>query len=231
VLAEAIAALHHGMNEGDWTNFTTMRIGSASRVLAAAIAATAWVGLIVQFQATYSQTHSFPLPLSILLAFFTITTNFLVALIFTMIAFRGLPPRFDSIVAGTMLSIAMVGIVNAVFLWGALELSGGSALVDKLLHLATPILAPLFWIFCVRKGSLNWRHPLLWAVYPLLYLTYGMARGNLTGKYAYPFLDAANLGWQRTTLTAFVIAIVFAVVWIDHLAENRRKAVATPNAA
>lgn len=206
-----------------------MEISLTSRIFAAAIAAAAWIGLVVQFQVTYSKTASVPLTLSILLAFFTIITNVLVAIVFTLIAFRRrLPRHFDSIVAGTMLSIAMVGIVNAIFLWGALELSGGSALVDKLLHIATPILVPLFWIFCMRKGSLKFRHPVLWAIYPLLYLAYGMVRGSMTGQYAYPFLDAAKLGWRRTALTAFIIAIVFmacgyAVVLIDHLMARRGK--------
>jgi hypothetical protein len=107
-------------------------------------------------------------------------------------------------------------------LWGALELSGGSALVDKLLHVATPALVPIFWIFFVRKGWLAWRHPLLWAIYPLLYLAYEILRGAATGKYAYPFLDVLRLGWQRTALNAFLIAVGFmvagfALVWIDHL--------------
>jgi hypothetical protein len=222
-----MATLGDEMNARQLGVFTRMGISPASRVFAAAIAAAAWVGLVVQFQVTYSKAASVPLTLWILLAFFTIITNLLVAVIFTLIAFRPSLQRFDSIVAGTMLSIALVGIVNAIFLWGALELSGGSALVDKLLHIATPILVPLFWIFCVRKGGLKWRHPLLWAAYPLLYLAYGMIRGSLTGKYAYPFLDATRLGWQHTALTAFIIAIVFmacgyAVVWIDHLAARKR---------
>jgi hypothetical protein len=218
--------------QGDQTDFRGMNLSPASRIFAAAIAAAAWVGLVAQFQVTYSKTASVPLTLSILLAFFTIITNLLVAIIFTLIAFRrSLSQRFDGIVAGTMLSIAMVGIVNAIFLWRALELSGGSALVDKLLHIATPTLVPLFWIFCVRKGGLKFRHPIFWAIYPFLYLAYGMVRGSLTGQYAYPFLDAAKLGWQRTALTAFIIAIVFmacgyAVVLIDHLVERKKTSLA-----
>ena len=193
-----------------------------TRLFAAVIAAAAWVGLIVQFFVTYSITASIPLTIWILLAFFTILTNLLVAVLFTLIAFNRSPLPSESIMAGTMLSIAMVGIVSAIFLRGVLELSGGSILVDKLLHIATPALVPLYWLSCVRKGDLKWRNPVLWAIYPLLYLAYGMTRGNLTGKYAYPFLDAGKLGWQRTAFTALIISLVFmtcgyAVVCIDHL--------------
>jgi hypothetical protein len=48
-----------------------------------------------------------------------------------------------------------------------------------------------------------------------------MVRGLATGKYAYPFLNIFALGWQRTALNAFFIAVAFmvsgfAIVWIDN---------------
>jgi hypothetical protein len=204
-----------------------MNVGIAGRIFAACIAAAAWIGLIVQWGAIYSATSSVILSLWIIFAYFTIITNLLVSVVFTFIAINRSALRSGWIVAGTMLSIVMVGVINALLLWGALELSGGSALVDKLLHIATPALVPLFWVFFVPKGGLTWRHPLLWAVYPLLYLAYGIARGVVTGKYAYPFLDALSLGWQRTALNAFFIAAAFmvsgfAVVWIDRLSATNR---------
>ncbi len=201
-------------------------VGITARIFAAVIAATAWTGLIVQFWVTYSATSSVIHAFWILFAFFTILTNVLVAVVFTCIAINRTVLRSDWIVTGTMLSIVMVGVINALLLWGALELSGGSALVDKLLHIATPALVPLFWIRFVRKGGLTWRHPLLWAAYPLLYFAYGMARGIATGKYAYPFLNAGTQGWQRTALNAIIIAAAFmlsgyAIVWIDHRIATR----------
>lgn len=203
-----------------------MNVGIAGRSFAACIAAAAWTGLIVQWDALYSANSSVMLSLWIMFAFFTITTNLLVAVVFTCFAINPSVPGSDWILAGTMLSIAMVGVVNALLLWGALEVSGGSALVDRLLHVATPALVPLFWIFFARKGGLTWRHPFLWAIYPLAYLAYAMARGAVTGKYAYPFLNVLSLGWGRTALNAFYIAAAFmvsgfAVVWIDHRIGSR----------
>ena len=203
-----------------------MNVGIAGRIAALFIAATAWIGLIIQWVILYSANSSVLLSLWIMGAYFTITTNLLVAVVFTCVAMHRGMLRSDWILAGTMLSIMMVGVVNALLLWGALELSGGSALVDRLLHIATPIFVVLFWIFFVRKGELKWRHPLLWAVYPLSYLAYGMARGAITGKYAYPFLNMLILGWQRTALNAFLIAVAFmasgyAIVWIDHRIGSR----------
>lgn len=205
-----------------------MSYGTAARASAAAIAAAAWIGLIVQFFSTYSTAGSVFLTLWIVLAYFTILTNILVAVVFTCIAVDcGGGLQSDWIVAGTMLSILLVGIVYALLLRGTMELSGGSAIANELLHVVTPVLVPLFWILCTRKGSLTRKHPLLWAIYPLAYLAYDMARGLTTGKYAYPFLNLSALGWQRTALNAFLIAVAFmisgyAVVWMDNRIGSRR---------
>ena len=206
-----------------------MRVGIAGRVFAACIAAFAWIGLIVQFAELY-RVHSAVTSLWMMFAFFTITTNVLVAIVFSCIALDRGMFRADWIVAGTTLSILLVGVVNALLLWGLLELSGGSVLVDRLLHVVTPACALLFWIFFARKGGLVWRDPLLWAIYPLAYFAYAIARGVTTGKYAYPFLNVLTLGWWRTALNAFYIAVAFmvcgyAMVWIDRRMDSRGRPV------
>ena len=206
-----------------------MSVGIAGRIFAACIATVAWIGLIVQFAELY-RIHSAVMSLWMMFAFFTITTNVLVAIVFSCIVLDRGMLRADWIVAGTTLSILLVGVVNALLLWGLLELSGGSALVDRLLHVVTPACAPLFWIFFARKGGLAWRDPLLWAIYPLAYLVYAIARGVTTGKYAYPFLNVLTLGWSRTALNAFYIAVAFmvcgyAMVWIDRRIGSRGRSV------
>jgi hypothetical protein len=202
-----------------------MSVGVAGRIFAACIAGAAWIGLIVQF-ADLHRANSAATSLWIMFGFFTILTNVIVGVVFSSIAIGRGVLRSDWIVAGTMLSILLVGVVNALLLWGQLELSGGSALVDKLLHVVTPAAALLFWIFFARKGGLAWRDPLLWAIYPLAYLVYGIARGVTTGKYAYPFLNVLTLGWSRTALNALFIAVAFmlcgyAIVWIDRQIGSR----------
>jgi hypothetical protein len=207
-----------------------MKVRMAGRIFAAMIAAVAWAGLALQFADTYSNNSSGMLTLWVIFAYFTISTNAVVAVVFSWVAMDG-GPRSESLiarsmVAGTMLSILLVGIVYALLLPGALELSGGSALVDKLLHKVTPVLVPVYWIIFVRKGGLRWRDPWVWAIYPLGYLLYAIARGLMTGKYAYPFLDVARLGWGWTGLNAFVMALAFMVagygiVWVDRKLGSR----------
>ncbi len=189
----------------------------AGRLAAALIAAVAWTGLLVQFFELLPQNGPVT-ALSTMLSFFTITTNLLVAFVFSALALgRPVSPR---LVAFTMLSIVLVGTVNAALLWGLLELSGGSALVDRLLHVTTPIATLIFWIVFTPKGHLTRRDPLLWAIYPLLYLAYALTRGFSSGRFAYPFLNLSTLGWPRVILNAAVIAAAFlaasfATVWVD----------------
>jgi len=203
-----------------------MNVAIFRRIAAAGIAAFAWAGLIVQFVALYFPNSAAWVALWIMFGYFTITTNLLVAAVFTAIAANRSVLRADWMVAGTMLSILLVGIIYAFLLHGSMELSGGSAVANVILHMVTPILVPLFWIFLLPKGGLTWRHPLLWAIYPLAYLVYGIARGAATGRYAYPFLDVLTLGWTQTALNAVAIAVAFmlagfAIVWIDNRVGSR----------
>jgi hypothetical protein len=243
-----------------------MNTGIAARAAAACIAAIAWAGLALQGVVVYQENSSVLLTLWILFAFFTITTNLLVAVVFTGIAAKAvsqllwsqkgreewfslgenherrrgfglhqLRNRYNRtvfrsawVVAGTMLSILLVGVIYALLLHGLTELSGGSAVANVLVHMVTPVVVPLFWIFFVDKGGLTWRHPFLWAIYPLAYLAYGLTRGAATGKYPYPFMNVLSLGWEKTALNVFCIAVAFmlsgfATVWIDRrLGPTRR---------
>jgi hypothetical protein len=96
-----------------------MNVETAGRAFAGCIAATAWIGLIVQCVITYSVSVTPPviLTLWILFSYFTIPTNLLVAVVFTSVAINGSALRSEGMVAGTMLYMVLVGVVNALLLW------------------------------------------------------------------------------------------------------------------
>jgi hypothetical protein len=198
-----------------------MRSGTVARCAAGCIAAVAWLGLVIQCVSTFQGNHSVSLTLWIVFAYFTILTNLLVAVVFTALAVERTRLRASWIVAGTMLSILLVGIIYALLLHGTMELSGGSKVANVLNHVATPVLVPLFWIIFTPKGQLRWSHPLVWAIYPLAYLAYSLIRGGQTGKYPYPFLDPGLVGWRQTMLSNLAIAVAFLIcsytlVVLDH---------------
>ena len=195
---------------------------STARAAAALLAASAWAGLVIQFHASFLLLGSLGSTLAALLWYFTILTNLLVAIVFTGIAAGSRRWSKPSLLGAVTLYILLVGIVYGLLLHGLQELSGGSAIANVLLHMVTPVLVPLFWIAFAPKGNLNSRDPLRWAFYPLAYLAYALARGEVTGRYPYPFLNVNVLGWGRSLLNALLIAIAFVAaswlfVWLDSL--------------
>ncbi len=191
------------------------------RLFATAIALIAAGGLIVQFAAELERNGSFAANLWVLVRFFTILANLLVAIVFGRIAFGSRASEQPRLLAGTVFSIMLVGVIYVFLLHGLLELSGGARLANFLLHIVTPILAPLYWLAFARKGALRYRDPPVWAVFPATYAVYALARGAFDGRYAYPFIDVGQIGWVQAGVNCLLIGIGFlaagcAFVWLDH---------------
>ncbi len=185
------------------------RLPPAARLAAACVALAAWAGLLVQLQASTALTGSAEAALWAMLRYFTILTNLQVALVFTGVAMGSHRAARPFALGGTTLAILLVGIVYGLLLRGLLELSAGAKLADILLHMVTPVLVPFWWLAFAPKGGLRARDPLLWALLPLAYFSYALARAGLDGIYPYPFINAAALGWGQVLLNALAIAAGF----------------------
>ena len=199
-----------------------MGIGTGvSRAAAVLIALVAWIGMAVQFNASFEQQTSVGVTLWIMFRYFTIIANFLAALLFTRIAVRRDRLGSASLLGGVTLAMLLVGVIYWLLLRGMIELSGGAKLADLLLHSVTPILVPLYWLFFAPKGSLRASDPWLWFILPVAYFVYALIRGAMEGIYAYPFVDVARNGWMQTAKTAALMALGFlaagyVLVWLDH---------------
>jgi hypothetical protein len=189
------------------------------KAAAALVALICWAGLAIQFRATYASHHDVAATLWILLRFFTVITNLLVAVVMTAAALRRRASPF--VLGGLTLAILLVGAVYLTLLRGLLELSGGALLADTLLHKVAPLATAAWWLLFAPRAKLRWSAPWWWALYPLAYFAYAVARGVLLrDKYPYPFMDVGRLGWPQTLLNAAGIAMAFllagfALVWID----------------
>ncbi|MCV3210282.1 Pr6Pr family membrane protein [Mesorhizobium sp. YC-39] len=162
----------------------------------------------------------------VLIGYFTILTNGFVAVVFAAIALLG--ERFDQprLVAGMAAVMALVGVIFATLLQGLRTLAGATAEADFLLHQLNPVLVLLFWLLFTRKGTLSGRDPFFWALYPVAYLAYALARGVAEGKYAYPFIDVSVNGWAGVMSNAVVIALGFVaaaeiLVLVDRMLARR----------
>lgn len=187
------------------------------RVAAGAVALICWAGLAIRFSATYGNYDAVETTW-ILLRYFTVITNLLLAIAMTMVALGKRLSPF--ILGGLTLAILLVGVVYALLLQGLTHLSGGAVWADILLHKLSPPAMALWWLFFAPRGQLRWTAPALWAVYPVLYFAYAILRAMHGDKYPYPFMDVGKLGWSQTLLNVGGIAMAFLIagallVWID----------------
>lgn len=185
---------------------------------AALVAIVCWAGLIVQFAVTFGNQHHLILTFWILLRFFTVITNLLLALLMTWVALGRNASAF--VLGGATLAILLVGIVYITLLQGLVHLSGAGIVADTLLHKASPLAMTLWWLVFAPRARLRWSAPLWWCLYPLAYFAYATARGRADGIYPYPFMDAGRIGWTQTFLNAGGIAFAFLIaglvlVWVD----------------
>ena len=185
---------------------------------AALVALICWAGLAIQFSATYAAQHDVGATLWILLRFFTVITNLMVAVVMTLLAVGRKVSPF--ILGWITLSILLVGVVYMTLLRGLVELSGGALLADLLLHKVSPVAMALWWLLFAPKKALNFGAPVRWAIYPLAYFAYALVRGHYEHKYPSPFMDVGKLGWTQTAINAGGIAMGFIIaglllVWID----------------
>jgi hypothetical protein len=182
---------------------------TTGRFAALAVAAVAWTGLVVQLIASTGLAGSIGQAVWAMARYFTVIANLLVAGQFTAVAL-GHAPRPKSLGLVT-LAILLVGIVYGTMLRGLVELSGGAALADLLLHSVTPVLVPLWWLMFAPRAGLDWRDPWHWSLLPLVYFAYALGRGGIEERYAYPFMDVGSLGWPAVLANAALMAAGFVI--------------------
>lgn len=177
----------------------------------------AWFALVGQlYLIIVNRNTSVVVTLIRYISFFTILTNLLVALCSTFLLRdktnkgQNFFSRLKTITA-IAVYITVVGLVyNLVlrFLW---QPQGLQLIVDELLHTVVPILFILFWLLFVPKAGLKAKDILPWLLYPFAYIIYILIRGAITGEYPYPFIDVAQLGYDKVLLNSGMLLIVFVV--------------------
>lgn len=191
-----------------------------SRIVAALIAACAWIGLGIDFAGAYGDGRTVVATLWLLLAYFAIATNLALAVVLTAVALGYIGCRQESMLAGLTVTIALVGIVYAALLHGTMEISGVRRLSNVLLHVVTPVLTVVFWLGFVPKGRLEPGDPLRWTLLPFTYLVYYIVRGGMTWHYPYPFMNPTRVGWPSALVGMAGTALLFLMLgylmlWLD----------------
>jgi hypothetical protein len=194
---------------------------SGPRPVALALGAVVWAALglqlVLSLQLSGAQGRSTLDGIVTFLSFFTILTNILVALTLTAppVAPASAIGRFfarPTVGAGVASLIAVVGLTYVTLLRNVWNPQGWQLVADLVLHYVTPVLFVVYWWFALPKAGLQWRDLRWQLAFPLSYLGYALARGALTGRYPYYFIDAGQLGYARTAVNAVAITVLFLAV-------------------
>lgn len=156
------------------------------------------------------------LAILLFLSYFTILTNFLVALCSTvllvnrksrMLTFFSNPKVLTAIA----MYITIVGLVYNTILRFQWQPKGLQLIVDELLHSVVPVLFIVFWFVFVPKAYLKAKDIFPWLLYPLFYIIYVLIRGSINGVYPYPFIDVKALGYGKVFFNSGMLVIVFVI--------------------
>ena len=132
------------------------------------------------------------------LSYFTNLSNLMAALVLTYVLIKWFEPQYlkkiAPIIAGVTLYVVMAGIIFNLELRQSSPQSGLAHTANVLLHDVNPLLLMAFWLFMVPYANFSLRHALRWLSFPVVYFAFTLVRGEIFGRYPYPFLDVAKYG-------------------------------------
>ena len=155
-------------------------------------------------------------------AYFTIQSNFLVALTSTALARNPVEDRLGwraARLAG-IVGITVTALVYFTLLRGLLELDGANWLADLLLHQVVPALALAAWAVAGPRPRIGLQETAYALAWPVAWLVWTLAVGRVDGWVPYPFLDPAEDGWGAVGIACAGITILFLLLfalyaWLD----------------
>ena len=152
----------------------------------------------------------------LIISFFTILTNALVAIYFTRLVFDKNQQSKLISKPGTLTAITVyitvVGLVYQVALRQAWHPTGLQMVVDELLHSVMPILVIIFWYLYETTRAVKYSQILQWLIYPLVYLIYILVRGSFSNFYPYPFINVTTIGMSKALTNAGILIIIFLII-------------------
>jgi hypothetical protein len=200
------------------------------RSLAIILAVIAWFTLSRQYHlSAENSTTSGAETLIRFLSFYTFLTNALVALYFSILAFKkhSLFTR-PGVLSALTVYISVAAVVYHLVLRYAWDHSGYKLIIDELLHSVIPLFVIIFWYVYERKSHVGAEQALWWLIYPIVYLSFILVRGNISGFYPHPFSNIPVLGLWRVAINCFFVLIMFPIISLilvligNFIEENKR---------
>jgi hypothetical protein len=181
---------------------------------------TSWFAVLTQF-ILMLQNRQTPYLETIIrfFSFFTILTNTIVALYFTvqLIPLKKNPLNFlnkNGALTAITVFILLVGIVYQIVLRSIWEPKGLQKIVDELLHSFIPLFVFIYWLFYSKREDLNFITFLKWLSYPVLYFIFIITRGLASGFYPYPFMNVDELGLSKIGINFVLITTTILILFV-----------------
>lgn len=195
-----------------------MQISNRQKSMQIIIAIMGWVVLLLQFYLIIiNRAASVSETIIRYFSYFTILTNILVAVAFTLLFTNGSSkwklffskaPVFTAVTV----YILVVGIIYNLVLRWLWQPEGFQKLADELLHSIIPIAVLIYWFLFVASSALRWQSVFQWLLYPFIYCLYILLRGAASGFYPYPFMDVNQLGYSKVLVNCFFVTITFLLI-------------------
>ena len=191
------------------------------RNFATVAALVGWAALGLQLWLTVTlvlgQGRGWGMALVIYFGFFTILSNLLATLVLS--AWR-IGPGFPGhgwltrpVTLTTAASaITIVGLVYFFILRHTWQPEGAQFVADAMLHYVMPVFMVLFWAWAVPPRAVPWASAPWLLLYPLVYLVYVFARGELVSLYPYPFIDVLTIGYPAAMRNSAGLIVAYALV-------------------
>ena len=165
--------------------------------------------------------------------FFTIWSNILVALAFTLPFLKAdgklhLFFQNQAVRAATALYILVVAVVYYSLLYKIHNPQGLSAITNASLHLIMPVLYILDWLFFAKKDKLSYKSLPYWVIFPLAYGVFNIIRGLATGVYPYPFLVIGSRGAVSVMIAMVMFTFTYLIggaffIWFGQKISQKNK--------
>lgn len=166
------------------------------------------------------------------LSFFTIQSNFLVAVSMALLLKDRTRTRLFRVVRlASLVGITVTGVIAAIALPPDPRYTLLNLLCDRLLHVVVPALTLVGWVVFGPRGYVTRSDLLPALMWPVAWLVATLGLAPLTHWYPYPFLNVDRLGWAQVLLTCLVVAIVFIGLAALALIIDRRLPRGSPSGA
>lgn len=151
-------------------------------------------------------------------SYFTILTNLIVAIFFSMQMLKKNQTNHFFLLSETSLSVTVyilvVGLIYQFILSKLYHPQGLNLLADNIIHGFTPIATLIFWLFYESRRKIRFATILYWLLYPLIYLVYTLFRGSIIQFYPYPFVDIIKYGMPQVLINSFFVMLLFLFLFI-----------------